>query len=88
MRFSHTFLNASGALCVACCLVLSAPADARVDIGLNFGFPGPVYAEPTYVAPPPVAVMPAPTYVAPTAYPDYYYHRHYFHGRRDFHHRH
>jgi len=69
----------------ACCLA-SSPASARVDIGLNIGVPGPVYAEPTYVAPP---VYAAPTYIAPSVeYPAYYHHRHYFHGRRDFHHRH
>ncbi len=67
-----------------CCMLASTPANARLDVGINIGVPGPVYAEPSYVAP----VYAEPTYAAPVVYPAYYHNRHYFHGRRDFHHRH
>ncbi len=66
-------------------LLTSSAAIARIDIGLNIGVPGPVYAEPTYVAPEPVYA--APTYVVPVGGPAYYHGRHYYHGRRDYHHR-
>src|SRR3954470_21502091 len=51
---------------------ISGTAAARVDVGVTFGIPAPVYVAPQPVyAPPPVYYAPRPVYVAPPA-PGYY----------------
>jgi hypothetical protein len=39
----------------------AVPASARVDVGINFGFPA-IIAPPVYVAPPPVVYAAPPVY--------------------------
>lgn len=49
-------------------LAASGAAQARTDVSLSIGFPGPVYAQPAPVyvpAPQPVYVQPQPVYVQP-----------------------
>ena len=61
-------------LAAAC---VSASAFAHADIGVYFGFPGPVVEAPppVYYAPPPVYYEPAPMYYGPY-YGEYRYRRH------------
>ncbi|MGN7979965.1 hypothetical protein [Burkholderia sp. 22313] len=62
-------------LAAAC---VSASAYARADIGVYFGFPGPVVEAPPpvyYAPPPPVYYEPAPMYYGPY-YGEYHYRRH------------
>ncbi|MBK0393296.1 hypothetical protein I8E28_11900 [Ramlibacter sp. CrO1] len=69
----------------------SGAAQARTDVHLSIGIPGPVYAQPApvYVQPQPVYVQPAPVYApAPVVYgaPVYIAPRAYYgHGFRDRH---
>ncbi|HKT64169.1 MAG TPA: hypothetical protein VJR91_11395 [Burkholderia sp.] len=62
-------------LAAAC---VSASAYAHADIGVYFGFPGPVVEAPPpvyYAPPPPVYYEPAPMYYGPY-YGEYRYRRH------------
>jgi hypothetical protein len=91
MRKTFATLLAGAAL-----IGISGTAAARVDVGISFGFPAPVYVAPppvVYTPPPPVYVAPRPVYVAPA--PVYYAPRRYYgppavviRGHRGGHHRH
>ena len=70
----------------------AAAARSSIDVGINFGFPAPVYVAPpppvvyyprapVYYAPPPVYYAPAPVYYGP---PRGYYRGHgHGHGRHN-----
>jgi hypothetical protein len=74
MRKGIVTLLAAAGLAIA-----SAPAAARVDVGIHFGIPAPVYVQPApiYYAPRPVYVPP-PVYYAPA--PVYYSEPVYYYG--------
>ncbi|MDB5902562.1 MAG: hypothetical protein JWM26_1440 [Betaproteobacteria bacterium] len=75
MRKASLILLAGAAL-----IALSGTAAARtnIDVGINFGYPAPVYVAP----PPPVAYYPAPVYAPAPVYvapaPVYYAPRPYY----------
>ncbi|WP_341315574.1 hypothetical protein WN982_10235 [Paraburkholderia sp. IMGN_8] len=68
----------------------SSVALAHVDVGVNIGIPGAVYApEPVYAPPPPVYVQPPPVVVvSPGWYGERYYDGHRYWERREWEERH
>ncbi|MEX3764756.1 hypothetical protein [Paraburkholderia phenoliruptrix] len=79
-------------IAIVACLGIgaSSAALAHVDVGVNIGVPGVVYApEPVYAPPPPVYAPPPPVVVvSPGWYGDRYYDGHRYWERREWEERH